>query len=158
MFKPFRGICSCGCGKEGIICVVKGYTQKCNYRIKNENKKQSVKSVLPKTSQQKQKIFKELKAKYQSKPLKRVPLKKKFPKKTGERELFLEIWNERLHYCTNQNCKSYLGEEPLTHFFAHIKSKGAHNELRLDKSNICLLCFYCHYTYDNGDRRKIQLP
>lgn len=161
MFKIHRGICSCGCGKEGIVCVRAGYIEQCNHRIKKEKKNASprMKPVPIDDPKQKTKVFKELKNKYQLKrtPLKRTALKKKFPKKTGEKELFLEIWNERPHYCTNTNCKEYLGEEPLTHYFAHLKSKGAHGELRLNKDNITLLCFDCHYIYDNGDRTKIIL-
>lgn len=170
-FKIHKGICSCGCGKEGIVCVKKGYIIQCNERIKKEKKHKDKstpppsKIFVPKTVEEKQEIFNKLKEKFNAKqlkqkqnphkPLKRTPLKKKFPKPTGERELFLEIWEERPHYCTNKDCQEYLGEEPLTHYFAHLKSKGAHNELRLDKDNIALLCFDCHYIYDNGDRSKI---
>lgn len=160
-FKIHRGICSCGCGKEGIVCIKKGWIQECNERIKKEKKAASPRmKPLPIANQrEKKKAFEELKNKYQLKrtSLKRTELKKKFPKATGEKELFLEIWEERPHYCTNINCKEYLGEEPLTHYFSHMKSKGAHNELRLDKQNITLLCFDCHYIYDNGDRTKIIL-
>lgn len=85
-------------------------------------------------------------------------IKKKFPKPTGEGKMFLTIWSERPHYCTNQKCKEYLGEEPLAHFFAHLKSKGAHSEARFDKKNITLLCFDCHFIYDNGKRETIILP
>lgn len=77
---------------------------------------------------------------------------KKRKKNTGERELFLEIWNERIHYCIN--CKSYLGNEPLVHFFSHIKPKGKYPELRLDKKNIQLLCYDCHYAFDFQTKQK----
>ena len=76
------------------------------------------------------------------KPLKRKPIKYK-RKKTGERETFLEIWEERPHKCVK--CNEPLGDEPLAQFFSHIKPKSTHSELRLVKSNIELLCFKCHY-------------
>ena len=75
------------------------------------------------------------------------------PKKpTGERELFLEIWNERGHYCENPKCRKWLGDEPVVNFFSHRKSKGAHPELRLVKTNIDLLCTKCHYNEDFGQK------
>jgi|688.fasta_scaffold410246_2 5-methylcytosine-specific restriction endonuclease McrA len=75
-------------------------------------------------------------------------------KATGEKEMFLEIWSERAHICTN--CQKTLGAEPYTFFFSHIKSKGAHPELRLDKSNIQLLCFDCHKEYDQGTKERFE--
>lgn len=79
------------------------------------------------------------------------PIKRKSPKPTGERELFMAIWAIQPHSCTN--CKVYLGEEPKTFFFAHIKGKGANPELRLQPSNIRLLCFECHRIYDQGTKQ-----
>lgn len=43
-------------------------------------------------------------------------------KSTGEKELFFEIWNERIHYCIN--CNEYLGNEAKSFHFSHIKPKG----------------------------------
>lgn len=75
------------------------------------------------------------------------------PKKpTGERELFIEIWSERSHYCENPKCRKWLGNEPKVIFFSHRKSKGAYPELRLDKTNIDLLCSECHYQEDFGEK------
>jgi hypothetical protein len=74
------------------------------------------------------------------------PIKKKFPKKTGEAALFKEIWEEREHICIN--CKVHLGEDPIVHYFSHRKGKGSNPELRLDKDNIDLLCRDCHYARD----------
>lgn len=68
-------------------------------------------------------------------------------KPTGEKQLFLEIWGERDHVC--HNCKSTLPEPPQTFYFMHVKSKGAFPELRLQKSNIKLSCWDCHYAYDH---------
>lgn len=67
-------------------------------------------------------------------------------KKTGEAELFAKIWEERSHYC--ENCGAFLGDEARVHFFSHIKSKASHPELRLDPSNIELLCMACHHARD----------
>ncbi len=74
----------------------------------------------------------------------RIRVKKKKP--TGEADLFKEIWEEREHIC--HNCKISLGSDPKTFFFMHIKAKGAYPSLRLEKSNIALSCFDCHYAYD----------
>lgn len=70
----------------------------------------------------------------------------KVRKKTGERDVFLEIWNERPHVCSN--CQAPLGDEPKTFMFSHNKGKGAHDELRLVKSNIDLHCWDCHDARD----------
>lgn len=67
-------------------------------------------------------------------------------KPTGERNLFLDIWNERPHFC--KHCNINLGNEPKTFFFSHIKPKSTHPELRLSKDNIQLLCYQCHYNFD----------
>lgn len=71
---------------------------------------------------------------------------KKRRKPTGEKELFLEIWGERPHVCTK--CDRYLSGQPLAGYFSHIKSKGAHPELRLDKDNIEIVCLNCHQEYE----------
>lgn len=91
------------------------------------------------------------------KPLKTTSIKVKPKKATGEREMFMEIWGERPHYCVNKNCGKYLGEEPKAIYFSHRKSKGAYPSLRLEKSNIDLLCETCHHEYDHGNRSKIIL-
>ena len=87
--------------------------------------------------------------------LEKIKLRKKkvkFKKATGEKDLFLKIWQEREHVCSN--CKCSLGDEPVVHFFSHIKSKGAYPELRLCESNIELLCLECHHFWDNGSKEK----
>jgi hypothetical protein len=90
------------------------------------------------------------KSKQRSKPF-------KMNKKTGELELFKEIWQERAHYCENLNCLKFLGHVLNIQFFSHRKSKGAYPELRLSKKNIDLLCVSCHHEWEFGDRNKINL-
>lgn len=79
---------------------------------------------------------------------------KKFKKPTGEASLFKQIWEEREHICIN--CKVYLGDEPIVHYFSHRKGKGANPELRLDKDNIDLLCRDCHYARDFQGKDKFN--
>lgn len=68
-------------------------------------------------------------------------------KTTGEKSVFEEIWAEREHIC--HNCKAYLGDEMRTHFFMHMRAKGAHPSLRLNKENIELGCPDCHTAHDH---------
>ena len=89
--------------------------------------------------------------------IKKTQGKKKYryvKKPTGERELFKRIWETRPHVC--EHCHKPL-DLPRVHYFAHIKGKGAYPELRLEESNIKLMCYdfinpsnSCHYLYDNG--------
>ena len=81
-------------------------------------------------------------------------------KQTGEKELFRYIWETRPHEC--EHCGLPL-REPRAHYFAHIKSKGAYPELRLEESNIKLFCFDftnssngCHYLFDSGDNAQFE--
>jgi 5-methylcytosine-specific restriction endonuclease McrA len=71
-----------------------------------------------------------------------------------ERDLFLEIWEERQHVCCN--CGVYLQEPPQAIYFSHIKSKGAHPKLKYDKNNIQLLCGECHFAHDMRGRKKYE--
>lgn len=77
--------------------------------------------------------------------------KSKSKKPSGELELFKEIWAERPHKCVK--CGKDLGDELKPVYFSHKKSKGAFPELRLDKTNIELLCFNCHHKYEFGSRK-----
>jgi hypothetical protein len=69
-----------------------------------------------------------------------------------ELEMFNEIWNER-----DRKCR--ICEKVLTVFnpilFHHIRTKGAKPELRLEKSNIALLCDSCHIG-EHGFRPKLD--
>ena len=126
MIKPYKAHCKqCDC--EKIITNSKGICPDCVF-MNNHNGK---------TRQQ---VYRE-----RSKPKKH--------KKTGELAMFTEIWSERSHYCVK--CFKWLGNDLKPIFFSHIKSKGAYPELRLDKSNIELLCANCHHVYEFGDRSKL---
>ena len=72
-------------------------------------------------------------------------------KSKWQKELFLEIWNERPHIC--RKCWKYI-QEPKSHNFEHIKPKWLYPELKFDKSNIEILCFNCHYTETTGLTNK----
>lgn len=72
--------------------------------------------------------------------------KNKRQKATGEKELFLQIWKQKPHYC--MNCGKYLGDVPRVGYFSHRQSKGVSEANRLNPDNIDLLCFDCHFARD----------
>lgn len=89
--------------------------------------------------------------------LKRKRLKTAKKQPTGEYNVFLEIWNEREHICTNckQSLDRFVSEEtgnPSAMLFSHIKSKGSRPDLRNNKGNIELLCPDCHHLYEFGSK------
>lgn len=129
MQRPFElGICKC-CGRKKVIQnKTKGLCSDCVYSLNHGGK--SREEVL-------------LEKKKNKKTFKKYVYKKK---NTGERELFLEIWNERRHIC--QNCGVVLGNVPRGYMFSHIRAKSIEPEKRLDKENIRLLCWDCHYALD----------
>jgi len=137
MFKPYRGECN-QCNEEKLIANSRGVCIDCTYQNNHGGK---TKAEVQKERQK-------------GKVQKKKPIKKTTRKSTGERDLFVEIWNERPHYC--ENCKESLGGEPKVHYFSHIKSKGAYPSLRLVKSNIELLCLQCHQLWDFGDRNEFK--
>lgn len=67
-------------------------------------------------------------------------------KTTGEARVFKEIWDEREHVCSN--CGAPLPEPMRTYYFSHRLSKKRRPDLRLEKANIDLHCFECHYSRD----------
>jgi len=81
-------------------------------------------------------------------------------KPTGERAVFLQIWESRPHRC--EHCGRSL-DLPRAHYFAHIKSKGNSPNLRLDPKNIRLLCYNfidpsdsCHFLFDHGTSSEFE--
>ena len=66
---------------------------------------------------------------------------------TWEKELFLEIRNERKHICII--CWQYI-HEAKTFCFAHLLPKGTYPKYRLNKSNIAIVCSIdCHHKLDS---------
>lgn len=96
---------------------------------------------------------KRLEAKRGPRPAAKPPAKKRH-RTTGEAALFRAIWASRPHVC--ENCKAYLPEPARTFYFAHIKPKSTHPELRLDILNIRLLCFDCHTAQDHGTAEQYK--
>jgi len=148
-FEYHNGICSCGCGKSGMIVVKAGYLAQCNERIKRDKKagSQRVKPIEPVTDYaEKIRITQALKGlptmttgdKASPAPLKRSSVKQKPRKVTGEGAVFEQIWDTRLHLC--EVC-----EEPITRkdggvgMFSHVLSKGAATHMRLKEEFILLM-------------------
>lgn len=78
------------------------------------------------------------------------PRTPKYRKPTGELALFRQIWANREHRCVH--CGAVLPDPPRASYFSHIHSKGARPDLRLDPSNIELVCTDCHQKYEFGKR------
>lgn len=138
-----KELCS-KCNKRPVQNKFHKLCSECNYKRTHNGKSRFM--VYREKSIEKQK-------KTQLQPIKKKQVKHKA---TGEKSLFLEIWQERKHYCEKgSECKNavnnkgcWLGNEPKAWMFSHIKSKSTHPELRLVKSNIELICWDCHYTHE----------
>ncbi len=76
-------------------------------------------------------------------------------KKTGELELFKEIWSEKKKWFC-QNCDKPLGSQMSVGFMSHIIPKGKAPELRLDRNNIKVICYPCHQIWEFGTLDKIR--
>ena len=64
----------------------------------------------------------------------------------SEKDMFMEIWEERLRVC--EICWIWI-LEPKTYSFAHRCPKGTYPEHRLNKNNISLVCsIKCHWEVD----------
>jgi len=96
------------------------------------------------------------------KTIRAISVKQKL-KMERDREVWMEIWNERPHICENAYCRKPLGSFltskglPISHLFSHRRSKGAAPHLRYDKENIDLICPACHREYEFGDRERILI-
>lgn len=73
-------------------------------------------------------------------------------KVTGEAELFREIAAERVHSCAR--CGSPVRDLSPANFH-HTKTKGSRPDLRLEKTNIEIVCRACH---DQAHGRQISVP
>lgn len=83
--------------------------------------------------------------------LNKSPLKQKIRKPTGELKLFLEIYNARSAKC------EITGEDLRfdVNCFAHILSKGAYPNFRLNAANIIMVKADIHHLYDNSSQEKL---
>lgn len=87
-----------------------------------------------------------------SKKTKAKPIKTVKIKKTGELDLFKEIWHERPHICqvTNRLISNF-----DIRCFSHIVPKSLRNDLRLSKENIWIVLPEIHNLWEFGSR---ELP
>jgi 5-methylcytosine-specific restriction endonuclease McrA len=78
------------------------------------------------------------------KPISKISKKKKKRLKEtgGEKAIFLEVWNEKPHNC--EVCGKAL-KELKAHTIDHKIPKSRGEKYRLDKSNLLINCFSCHY-------------
>ena len=76
-------------------------------------------------------------------------------KKTGELELFLELWDERPHVC--QVSGDYLPEFSVG-CMAHCLTKGAYGSMRLNKKNIIFMRYDLHHMYDHQTDKAKKDP
>lgn len=123
-----------GCGQDRVI-FSNGLCQECASRASYEANKRGLASK-PSSA-----------AKSERKYAKSTVWRRKT---TGEAEMFRKIWDERPHV------SQISGKKLLDHGhrfwysqFAHIVSKGARPEMRLDPDNIVLMTFEEHFTWDN---------
>lgn len=94
-----------------------------------------------------QKPLKRTELKRSEKPVKAISEKRKTRLSSySEKDMFLEIWNERENVCEICNKKIL---EPSTYCFAHRCPKWTYPEHRLKKENISLVCsIKCHWEVD----------
>lgn len=79
-------------------------------------------------------------------PKKQKPLSKSNRQKSGQKEVFADIWEERPHYCVV--CWWYI-PLPLSFVFAHWLSKWVNPEYKFDKRTIFLVdTLDCHHELD----------
>lgn len=144
-----KGICI-DCGGDSFIVSAKGRCGDCQY-AKNHGGKSRYEVIKERQSKKLIKFPKKINK------VRQKPPKKSWRKKTGEYNVFLEIWDEYERVCVNclQGLEKFVDKEtgkPIAFIFSHIKSKGARGDLRLLKSNIELNCPDCHYAHESlGD-------
>lgn len=71
-------------------------------------------------------------------------------RKSGDKEFFLEIWNERVH---ESEISGEMLHEPRTFHFAHILAKGGYPSFRHRKDNIVLMTFEEHQLFDHSTHK-----
>jgi 5-methylcytosine-specific restriction endonuclease McrA len=85
--------------------------------------------------------------------MKRSPIKRK-RRATGEAEVFRQIWDTRPHLC--EQCGALIREARAVNF-AHVIPKSRRPDLRLEPSNIRLLCAPCHMGEHTGGKVVVYL-
>jgi 5-methylcytosine-specific restriction endonuclease McrA len=55
------------------------------------------------------------------------------------------VWDNGLHYC--ENCGIHLADYSAS-YISHIKTRGAHTELRYNIGNVNILCLECHSKWE----------
>ena len=88
---------------------------------------------------------------YSSQKSKNKPIKK-----TGELNIFIEIWNEREHisFLSGKYLNYQAGQKFWINCFAHVLPKGKYPLFRLNKDNIILLTPAEHYLLDFGTHEQ----
>lgn len=61
------------------------------------------------------------------------------------------MWDIKPHWC--ENCGKPLKDYSPA-FISHIKTRGAHTELRYDPINSNMLCFSCHRKWEYGTQKE----
>lgn len=69
------------------------------------------------------------------------------------KHFFLKIWHERPHYSYVSGV--FLGHEPMTYFFSHVLSRGAHPEASTDPDNIVFMTLQEHSDWE-FNRHKVK--
>lgn len=89
--------------------------------------------------------------------LKAKILKAKFPKASPENDqkFYQWMWDISQHWC--EECGTPL-KSYWSGYISHIKTRGAHTELRYDPLNVNILCNKCHSKWETGtskDRKQM---
>lgn len=69
------------------------------------------------------------------------------------KDFFIDLWRERPHYSFVSGV--FLGHEPMTYFFSHVLSRGAHPEASLDPENIVFMTLKEHHDWEFS-RHKVK--
>ena len=171
MFRPHIGICVCH-GEKRLIVIKKGLCKIGNDERKGINKKRTSPAVgisqgkcfggRSNRSPIKKDVLKSSKKTILDESKNKETIKKRSPIKyirrdTGEKEVFIEIFEESLKENEQEGlscrcCGGWLGFEPFVWMFSHLLAKSTFNAFRLWKRNIWICCFSCHGNWDQGSR------